>query len=488
MNITKQLFLDALFCRAFAWQDSRGLLPAPSDSSDQFKRHQGEEIGALARACYPQGILVSQKSMKEALKETSELLNSPDGTVLFEPAFQWGPFSTRADILIKNGTTWELIEVKAAVRIKARFKLDTAYTSMVIESSGLPLSKMELLYLNRDFSYGGEAGELFMKEDLTGDVRDLTTGFTGLRESLISDMEQPEKPRIPFSRNCKNCPGFKNCFDFDLSAHLISLPFLPRKVYEALLAKGIDRITLIPSTVKLNAQQSLMKISLETGETTISSTLKRELEKIIWPGFYLDFETTMSALPLYPGTGPYEQILTQYSIHICPAPGCIISHKEYLAAPERDCRRELAENLIKDLEGDGSILVYSGFEMRMIKNLMGLYPDLTEELQKLLPRLVDLEKIIKHGIYHPGFKGRSSIKKTLPSLVPHMSYENLSIQNGSAALTVFAEMARGMIPREKFPRLREDLLNYCKQDTLGMVRLHEALLQELEKGKSWDLE
>ena len=488
MNINKQLFLDALFCRAFAWQNSRGILNSPPEVSDHFKRREGEEIGELARECYPRGILISGKSMNEALKETSDLLNSPDGTVFFEPAFRWEAFSTRADILMKTGNTWELIEVKSAVRIKARFKSDMAYTAMVMESSGLVISKMQLMYLNRNFIYGSDRNELFMKEDITEEIRALIPGLTGMQNSILSDLELNEKPRIPFSRNCKNCSGFKNCFDFNLDDHLISLPFLPRKVYEALMAKGIDKISLIPSAIKLNSQQTLMKTSLETGRTIISEALETELNKIHWPGFYLDFETTMTALPLYPDTTPFEQILTQYSIHICSEPGCVINHKEYLADPEKDCRRELAENLTKDLKGEGSILVYSGFEMRMIKNLINLFPDLAEELQKLLPRLVDLEKIIKHGIYHPGFKGRSSIKKTLPALVPHMTYENLSIKNGSAALTVFAEMARGKIPEEEFRQLREDLLNYCKQDTLGMVRLHEALIKEIEKGNPWDLE
>ncbi|KAA3597444.1 MAG: hypothetical protein DWQ06_13655 [Calditrichaeota bacterium] len=42
-----------------------------------------------------------------------------------------------------------------------------------------------------------------------------------------------------------------------------------------------------------------------------------------------------------------------------------------------------------------------------------------------ISRLVDFEKIIKGGIYHPKFYGSSSIKKTLPALVPEMTYEGI---------------------------------------------------------------
>ena len=64
-----------------------------------------------------------------------------------------------------------------------------------------------------------------------------------------------------------------------------------------------------------------------------------------------------------------------------------------------------------------------------------------------------------------------------------MHYDDLSIGNGSSALAAYAGMARGDIPEEQIPGLRKDLLIYCAQDTLAMVKLHEALFRAVEKEK-----
>lgn len=72
----------------------------------------GFQVGALAQAYYPEGILISEESNQEAVQRTMELLNQENCT-LFEAAIQTGPFLIRIDILKKAGNRFELIEVKA---------------------------------------------------------------------------------------------------------------------------------------------------------------------------------------------------------------------------------------------------------------------------------------------------------------------------------------------------------------------------------------
>ncbi|MBU0953271.1 MAG: RNA polymerase subunit sigma [Nanoarchaeota archaeon] len=54
--------------------------------------------------------------------------------------------------------------------------------------------------------------------------------------------------------------------------------------------------------------------------------------------------------------------------------------------------------------------------------------------------------------------------------------EGMEIGDGDAASAVFARIAMGRYPEEEAKRLLGLLREYCKQDTLAMVRLHEALL------------
>ena len=185
------------------------------------------------------------------------------------------------------------------------------------------------------------------------------------------------------------------------------------------------------------------------------------LDKVEWPAYYLDFETAQTAVPLYAGLAPYDSFPTQYSIHLCDRRGNIIAHRDYLADPGRDCRRELAEHLVTDLERKGSIITYSSYEKTTINALCTVFPDLKKPLQALIERIVDLEQFVK-CVRHPQFRGRTSIKVVLPALVTDLSYEGLAIANGGTAMVTFALMALGKMAPDEMEQKRAELLEYLQ--------------------------
>ena len=79
------------------------------------------------------------------------------------------------------------------------------------------------------------------------------------------------------------------------------------------------------------------------------------------------------------------------------------------------------------------------------------------------------------AVCHPEFRGRTSIKVTLPTLVPDMRYKDLLIGGGDTAVAAFVRMVRGWCSDEEVAQFRAALLAYCKQDTLAMVKLHRAV-------------
>jgi len=185
----------------------------------------------------------------------------------------------------------------------------------------------------------------------------------------------------------------------------------------------------------------------------------------------------MTAIPLYQEVAPYTQIPTQYSIHKCAATGQTTGHYEYLADPSHDSRRNLAEHLIKDLDGEGSIVSYSPFEKAIINGLAKLYPDLEADLLDLVDRIVDLNAIIAKNFYHPEFHGSTSIKVTLPVLVPDLSYADLEIHDGDTAVATFAYLALGRFKAGQAELEKKKLLEYCERDTFAMVRVHKRLME-----------
>jgi hypothetical protein len=96
-------------------------------------------------------------------------------------------------------------------------------------------------------------------------------------------------------------------------------------------------------------------------------------------------------------------------------------------------------------------------------------------IELVLKRLFDLNVIFKEFYIHPEFCGITSIKKVLPVLVPELSYKELDIGGGDAAVAMFVKMAKCKCSEEEITKIRFDLLKYCHLDTLAMVKLYQEL-------------
>jgi len=261
---------------------------------------------------------------------------------------------------------------------------------------------------------------------------------------------------------------------------ILELPRLSAKLFDELITQGISEVSQVPDDTLLNSRHKIVWESVKTGEPVVdAATVRKMLGTIQWPAYYLDFESAASVFPLYPNTGPYEQIPTQFSIHTCNHPGNIVKHAEFLADPSRDCRRQLTDELLSALGEAGSIIVYSPFEGRVFKSLAAHIPELRPRLEGLAVRLFDLERVFARAYYHPEFHGRTSIKQTLPAMVD-LSYDNLEIADGDSAVAAFVMLARGAVPQDDVQSIREQLLKYCATDTEAMVKLHLALVQAVD--------
>ena len=483
-NITKDIFLSTLQCPVLGWNIRHNIDPTPLTISDKFRLETGIEIGKKATETYPEGILIEDLNTTTAVKKTEKLLKDPDTKAIFEGAFLYKSFVTRADILLRNKSGWNMIEVKSSINDREEYIHDMAYTTMIMELSGLNVSHISLMHLSENFHNGMETKELFVEIDHTEEVHKQVEEFKPLLEKIQEITDSPVKPEADLIFTCRKCHLLKKCTGKDIKNHIFDLPRLSQSKFDKLKALGITSIENIPDNFPLTDTQLRIAKCVKTQKPFIGERLKIELENIKFPAFYLDFETVMTAIPLYQNITPYETIPTQFSIHKTSSPVSIINHSEYLADPKKDCRRELAEALIKALEDKGSIVTYTDYEEGVIKELIELYPELSEELNHIIERLVDLEKIIRENYYHPDFHGRTSLKITLPVLVPEMTYEGMGIADGETASTYFALMALGKYTDEEVEKIKKNLLIYCKQDTLAMVEIHKKLLKISEENQT----
>lgn len=83
--------------------------------------------------------------------------------------------------------------------------------------------------------------------------------------------------------------------------------------------------------------------------------------------------------------------------------------------------------------------------------------------------------VVRNCVYHPAFAGSYSLKAVLPALVPEMTYADMAVGNGQDAGIAWESLVRGSLDRAERDRIKRALLDYCRQDTLALVRLVEIL-------------
>ena len=132
--------------------------------------------------------------------------------------------------------------------------------------------------------------------------------------------------------------------------------------------------------------------------------------------------------------------------------------------------------LLGEIPSSACVLVYNmAFEKRVLKELGESLPGLRKRLNAVAEGMIDLmEPFRRRDIYHWRMNGSYSLKSVLPVLVPEMTYKDLEISDGAMASEAYFTMETMADPAE-LSRLRKALLEYCKRDTLGLVRLLEMM-------------
>jgi hypothetical protein len=125
-----------------------------------------------------------------------------------------------------------------------------------------------------------------------------------------------------------------------------------------------------------------------------------------------------------------------------------------------------------------TVLAYNmSFEKGVIKRLANLFPELSTHLLAINENMQDLMTPFQKKWYvTPSMQGSYSIKYVLPALVPELkkAYKELEgVQNGSQAMNAFANLSK--LTEEDKQKMRSSLLEYCKLDTLAMVKVLEKL-------------
>ena len=295
---------------------------------------------------------------------------------------------------------------------------------------------------------------------------------------MLAILQQAEPPAVPIGKHCDSpytCAFYAHCHAFLPSNPVTQLPRISASLLDSLVADGIFAVQDVPLDYpNLSRQQREVCELVRSGEPRIVGDVGRSLAGLTHPIHFLDFETFMSALPLYAGTHAWQTIPFQWSDHVLLENGDL-KHVEFLYEGDGDPRRDFVESLLDALGEQGSIVVYSAFENSRLNELAAAFPEHAPAIAAVQARIFDLLQVVKAHVRHPECLGSSSIKVVLPALVDDLSYEGLGIADGNLASMRYLQTRTGAIPPAECQAVYADLREYCGTDTLAMVRLLEVL-------------
>ena len=264
-------------------------------------------------------------------------------------------------------------------------------------------------------------------------------------------------------------------------------------------------------------------------------------DQLEYPIYHFDFEGFPCPLPRFKGERPYAQSVFEFSLHIEREPGICDKEKDNFIFLNEECyddeRKALAKAIIDHFEFNedgtlkGTMLAqFTTYEKGRLEELANLYPEYSKKLLAIRDKSADLLHLLRNNkemyeemykkeyenkygkpyediimempndikkkmkaemkkageiinYYHKDLGGSYSIKKTLPVLVPSLTYKGMDVGNGVQAYIAYinydSDEPTFNTLKTKAKR-RDALKRYCQQDTWAMVEILKAVRRKIK--------
>ncbi len=475
----------------------------------------GNEVEELARLKFPGGYLIDKRS-KGAQELTLKLINE-HYPVIFQAVFSTDKYLAATDILVWNSAAkaYDLYEIKmsstdgensdgASNNGDEMYEYDLAFQINVAKLCGISFHKKYLLRPDKNYvRYGAiNPDKMFYASDKTEKLSEdfqsiVSTEMEGAYGYLIEEKMPAGHCGCYYKGRSSHCTSFSlsNKEVPKYSVHDLNRIGSSKKYLRELLDDGILEIDQVPEDNRLIPKEpktgekpkkprKLNQVrAYKTKQPIVDITsIKVELARLKFPLYFLDYETYPSAIPLFDGYHPYQNVVFQYSLNILKNKDAKLEHRECLIL-DGDPAERLVESLRKDIGDDGTIISWSKrFENSRNIELAHMVPKHADFLNDVVRRTYDLMDIVENQYYiHHEFKGSSSIKKIQPVLAPNYSYKSLiDVQNGTAAIEAYRQILKGELVGEALEEKKKHMLKYCQYDTEVMCEIWRFFTKLIE--------
>jgi hypothetical protein len=498
--ITKSAFKSFLQCPEsfwFLWHQPGVLTHTELNDFEKMLAEQGKAVEARVYNRFPETVRV-RSTGDAAVQETNRLIHRGVQWI-GQAAFATADFFAQADLIhVLDDGRIDIYEIKSSsgmqnvgqedeqeVPSKEKHIADLAFQYCVAKAAGYDVATLHLVEINKEYRLYGvvDIEALLVINNVTAQVLDQAYG---MKQHMNTALEKLESKIAPTSCGCKYLPRKKQCPAFsylhpqwmDYAVYDLARIGQSKARLISLVDAGYVLIRDIPADYALLDGHRDQVHTWNTNEVILrTNEINAALSPLVYPLYFLDYETTSTAIPVYAGTKPYMQVPFQYSLHIIHEPGGDAQHVDYLHVDRDNPMFALSDSLRSHIGDEGTVMVWNKtFESKCNQNMASVVREHSTFLYGLNDRMYDLMEIFSKRHYvHRDFKGSHSIKKVLPVLVPGLTYKDLAIADGGTATTQWKRMVFEFMNDAEKQKIKEALLEYCKLDTLAMVQVYKAV-------------
>ena len=298
--------------------------------------------------------------------------------------------------------------------------------------------------------------------------------FIDYADLLSESYRNNNKLQMPISSLCKDCEyrtteeedkaglknGFRECWKVCLGwsdedfVDLTVLDIWNFRKKDKLINEGKIKLTSITEDDispkeddkpgLSTTQRQWLQVQKEQNDDQMAwcdtDNLKEEMDSWLFPLHFIDFETSMVAIPFNKGRHPYEGIAFQFSHHVVYEDGRIGHKGEYLnTIPGVFPNFHFVRRLKAELETDeGSVFRYAAHENSFLNTIYNQLKNSAEHDREELCAfiqtithsvngsegkwtgerdMIDMCELVKRYYYNPATKGSNSIKYVLPAML-----------------------------------------------------------------------
>jgi hypothetical protein len=277
----------------------------------------------------------------------------------------------------------------------------------------------------------------------------------------------------------KDCPCIELCHP-DLPEYSIfdvNRLTMSKKKIDELMEDDLINVLDIPKDFPLSdLQRTQVDIAQSQKLYMDKESVKEHISELVYPLYFVDYESFNPAIPMFDGYKPFVQMTFQYSLHVKRNPDSTeLEHYEFLETRPVDPIPDLLNSLKQNIGTEGSIIVWNkSFECTQNKRMAEIHPEYESLVENMNSRIYDLMEIFQKLYYVDNrAKGSYSIKQILPLFDNSLDYKEMNIGDGATAMTTWNKLVNNNDGEKE--QVRHDLLEYCKLDTLAMVKVLEGL-------------